>query len=187
MQIKNPTIRKYKISYGVKFLAVFLAGSLLSACAQGVSAKTPMNATVDLTVDKTSFNESEDVILHVVITNPNSDSVKILKWFTPVDGLERSLFNVLLNGEPLPYLGKMVKRAPPTEQDYITLLAGESIASDVNLSEHYAFSVSDQYEVTYDVASLQLFMEQEIMQLSDGRLTSNTLNVFIKGRPAPAP
>jgi peptidyl-Lys metalloendopeptidase len=169
------------------FLVVFGVRSLLSAHTQGVSAKAPMSAVVSLTVDKVSFDETEDVILHVTITNPNSYSIRILKWFTPLGGVERSLFTVTRSGEPVPYMGRMIKRVAPTDKDYITLEAGESVTSDVNISDYYALSISDNYEVMYDVTSLQLYMEKEIGQLNNGRLTSKPLSMFIKGRTAPAP
>jgi len=191
MNAKDQISMKRKTLYGVLILVVFLGvfgvRSLLSTNAQGVSAKAPMSAVVSLSIDKISFDETEDVVLHVAITNPNSYSIRILKWFTPLDGVERSLFTVLRNGEPVPYVGRMVKRAAPTDKDYITLMAGESVTSDVNLSDYYVLSVSDDYEVMYDVTSLQLYVEKEIGQLNDGRLTSNTLSMFIKERPAPAP
>jgi peptidyl-Lys metalloendopeptidase len=171
----------------VVFLAIFGVKNLLSSHTQGVSAKAPMSAVVSLSTDKVSFDETEDVILHVTITNPNSYPIRILKWFTPLDGIERSLFTVLRNGELIRYKGRMIKRAAPTDKDYITLKEGESVTSDVNLSQYYALSVSDNYEVTYDVTSLQLYVEKEIGQLNNGRLTSNTLSMFIKGHTAPVP
>lgn len=151
---------------------------------QQASARAPMSATVNLSVDKESFGASDDVLVHVTITNPNNYPIRILKWFTPINGLERSLFTITKNGGVVPYIGRMVKRAEPTEKDYITLEAGGSVTSDVNLSEYYDLSSSDNYEVAYDVTSLQLYVETEIGALNDGRLNSNTVKMFITGRPA---
>ncbi len=152
---------------------------------QQASARAPMSATVNLSVDKESFGASDDVLVHVTITNPNNYPIRILKWFTPINGLERSLFTITKNGGVVPYIGRMVKRAEPTEKDYITLEAGGSVTSDVNLSEYYDLSSSDNYEVAYDVTSLQLYVETEIGALNDGRLNSNTVKMFITGRSTP--
>jgi peptidyl-Lys metalloendopeptidase len=189
MEAKKQNLWAWKTLFGVVILIALFAilshKNLRFANSQGVSAKTPMSAVVGLSVDRGSFDESDDVIVHVTITNPNSSSIRILKWFTPLGGVERSLFTVSRNGEPVPYAGRMVKRAAPKEKDYIALMAGECMTSDVQLSDYYAFSVSDNYKVMYDVTSLQLYMEDEIGQLNDGRLASNTLSLFIKGRASP--
>ena len=153
---------------------------------QGASAKAPMSATVTLSTDQGSFAASDDVLVHVTITNPNDTPIRILKWFTPINGLERSLFTITRNGETVPYIGRMLKRAEPTEADYITLEAGGSITADVNLAEYYALSATDDYEVMYDVTSLQLYIEKEIGELTNGRLSSAPLKMFITGRSAPA-
>ena len=151
----------------------------------GASAKAPMSAIVSLSIDKEFFNGSDDVLVHVTITNPNDYSIRILRWFTPLNGIERSLFTVTRNGESVPYIGRMIKRAEPTEADYITLEAGENVTADVNLSEYYELSSSDDYEVTYDVTSLQLYVEKEIGELNNGRLSSAPIKMFMTGRKAP--
>ena len=155
--------------------------------AQGDSAGAPMRAVVVLRVDRTSFDKTEDAILHVTITNPTSHSLRLLRWFTPLDGVERSLFTVTRNGEAVFYLGKMVKRAAPTDKDYLTLAAGESVTRDINLSEYYALSVSGSYEVKYDVTSIQLYADTQVGKFNSGRLTSNVLHLYIEGRSAAAP
>lgn len=154
--------------------------------APGASAKAPMSAIVSLSVDKESFDGSDDVLVHVTITNSNDIPIRILKWFTPLNGIERSLFIVTHNGESVRYIGRQIKRAEPTEADYITLEAGGSVTADVNLSEYYELSSSDNYEVMYDVTSLQLYMEKEIGELNNGRLNSAPIKMFIIGRESPA-
>jgi len=156
----------------------------LSARAQGTTAKTPTSAIVNLSADKADFDTAEEVTLHVTITNPNEPSIRVLKWFTPLEGVERPLFTITRDGEPVTYLGVVVKRPAPTEQGYITLPAGESLTSDVNLSVYYDLSVSGNYEVRYNVTSIQLYAEQDN---HSGSLTSNTLGIFINGSITPKP
>ena len=187
MHIKNQISLTHISLYGLLILSVFLIAfgvkSLLSARAQGTSAKTPAGAVVSLSADKEDFDAAEDVTLHVTITNPNDFSIRVLKWFTPLEGVEQPLFTVTRDGEPVTYLGVMVKRPAPTEQDYITLKAGESLTSDVNLSAYYDLSVSGNYEVMYDVTSIQLYAEEDYGLLNrTGHLTSNTLTLYIKDR-----
>ena len=190
MDTKNqPPKNRTLLIVGVVLMVLIAAfgASKLSFFTKEASAKAPMSAVVKLSADKDSFGESDEVIIHVTITNPNSYPIKILKWFTPVNELERSLFTITRNGETVPYVGRMIKRAEPTENDYITIEAGASLTSDVNLARYYNLSSSDNYEVVYDVTSLQLYVEKEIGALNDGRLNSNTLKMFITGRPVSRP
>jgi peptidyl-Lys metalloendopeptidase len=192
MQDKKPISLTHIALYGLLFVAVVLIAfgvkSLLSARAQGTTGKTPTVAVVGLRADKALFKTGQEVTLHFTITNPNDTSIRVLKWFTPLEGVEQPLFTVTRDGEPVTYLGVMVKRPAPTEQDYITLAAGESLTSDVNLSAYYDLSVSGNYEVMYDVTSIQLYAEEDNKQINrTGHLTSNKLSMFINGSAAPAP
>jgi peptidyl-Lys metalloendopeptidase len=186
MDVKNQNSRVGTILVGIAILLVSLAipghTKSLFSNSQLASAKTPMSAVVNLSVDKDSFDEGADVIVHVTIKNPTRSSIRILKWFTPLDGVERPLFTVLRNGEAVPYVGKLVKRAAPKERDYITLKAGKSMRSDVKLSDYYAFLVPGRYEITYNVTSPQLYLENGIGRSNDGRLGSNIVNLVVKGR-----
>lgn len=192
MHIKNQISLTHITLYGLLILSVFLIAfgvkSLPSTRAQATTAKTPAGAVVSLSADKADFDQAEDVTLHVTITNPNDTSIRVLKWFTPLEGVEQPLFTVTRDGEPVTYLGIMVKRPAPTEQDYITLKAGESLTSYVNLSAYYDLSVSGNYKVRYDVTSIQLYAAEDNGQLNKtGHLASNTLGMFIEGRNAPTP
>ena len=143
-----------------------------------------MGAVVSLSADKAFFGATNEVTLHVTITNPNADSIRVLGWFIPAEGLTEPLFTVTRDGEPVAYLGMLVKRAAPTEQDYITLTAGESLTRAVNLSAYYDLSVSGNYAVRYDVAWAELYAKADS---NASLMASNTLNLFIEGRAAHAP
>jgi hypothetical protein len=123
-----------------------------------------------------TFDKNEAVTLHVIITNSGSNAIRLLKWFTTLEGVDRSLFTVLRDGEPVAYLGRLVKRAAPTREDYLTLSAGESLNCDINISEYYDLSVPGRYVLKYEVSSLQLF-EQPLV---NGNLTSNSIYISVK-------
>ncbi len=186
MNGKDQNMKRMALIGAAVLVIVAAAFAFRNFSTLGASARAPMSATVSLSVDKESFDGSDDVLVHVTITNPNNYPIRILKWFTPLNGIERSLFTVTRNGESVPYIGRMIKRAEPTEADYITLEAGGSVTADVNLSEYYELSSSDDYEVMYDVTSLQLYVEKEIGELNNGRLSSVPIKMFITGREAPA-
>jgi peptidyl-Lys metalloendopeptidase len=90
-------------------------------------------------------------VVHVrfTLTNTLSEGLFVLKWFTPLEGLAGDIFRVEREGVELTYRGKMVKRAPPTAEDYVWLDAGGSLLTEVDLAEGYDFSQAGQYTVQF--------------------------------------
>ena len=162
---------------------LFLMFLLVSCSPGGPEDGEDGNAEVTISTSsgKTIFDSGEVINLEVYISNPNNHAIKVLKWFTPIDGITRSLCSVLREVQPVDYLGILIKSNPPTEQDYVVLEAGESVTSELDLSIYYDLSISGNYEVIYDVTSIQLY-EWEIIEgtSSTHNLTSNTLNLTIK-------
>ena len=113
-------------------LVVVLALSALTAAAAFAAPPDPA-ATVTLTTDKAAYSGGESVVVNVTITNNTGHSVKVLKWYTPVDGVEEPLFVVSVDGAPVQYTGAVYKRPEPKDEDYIKLKAGESVSSSVDL------------------------------------------------------
>jgi peptidyl-Lys metalloendopeptidase len=177
----------YIIAIHAMIFVAFGSQVLQTARASGIETQASTGVLINLSASKASFDATETVVLHLTITNTNNDSVSLLRWFTPADGIDRQLFSVARAGVPVTYLGKLVKHASPTDQDYITLAAGENLNYDVNLSDYYDLSVSGNYEVTYSVDPQQLAGNQVDQQsFGSTSLVSNTLGLFIEGRPAPA-
>ena len=64
--------------------------------------------------------------LQFKITNTSRQAIKVPAWQLPSGTLDSDLFDVYRNGEKVDYVGKMIKRAPVTDADFITLRAGET-------------------------------------------------------------
>ena len=110
----------------------------------------------------------------------------MLKWYTPIDGVEESLFAVSTGGAPVAYLGPVYKRPEPKFNDYIHLKAGESVTSDVDLGAYYDLSATGGYAVRYEVTSADLYSEKNIGPAKAvDSLTSNELSLLIEGRRLP--
>ncbi|MBL8300732.1 MAG: peptidase [Rhodanobacteraceae bacterium] len=54
------------------------------------------------------------------------------------------------NGEPVAYVGRLVKRGMPTENDYVELAPGQSITAEVDLSAYYDMRKGGQFSVRYE-------------------------------------
>jgi peptidyl-Lys metalloendopeptidase len=171
-----------KLRSGFKWsIGLVAAVSLLGGCAgpdeQGAEsigeiqdALSPQNrgaVQVSLSTDQATFRADQDVTLTVTLTNNARQSMKLLKWFTPVDGLEEPLFQVTRDGAPVAFEGPHYKRPAAVDADFVKLAPGQSVTTQVSLSGLYDFSQTGNYSIHHDLG---------------GALTSNELKVQIEGR-----
>lgn len=165
-----------------------LAGMLMS----GSALAGDFAATIGM--EQQQLAATDDVTVNLTITNTNKKPARILKWYTAEDGMKEALFAVSRDGKPLHYLGAHFKRPAPTAADYITLKAGESVNWQVDLSAFYDMTKSGNYNITFDVESLNLFDDlsngsknrlvgHDVVDANDvAHLESNTVSVWIEGR-----
>lgn len=71
------------------------------------------------------------------LKNTTRAPVQVLKWQTPLGGLEGQLFDVTRGGVPVPYIGPMVKCRPPGPKDYLQLAPNQTLSAKVNLLAYY--------------------------------------------------
>lgn len=181
-------MKKNHFQWIVFFALLMVAAMLVS----GVGAAPKEVLLVRLSTAQSQFSSSQDVLVTVTISNPNKNSVRILKWFTPGDGVEEALFAVTVDGEPVDYIGAVYKRPAATGNDYITLKAGESISYVVNLGEFYDLSRRGTYAISYSARSYLLYNEKGNGFKSQDTLVSEPISVKVdgqalKGKPAPTP
>lgn len=166
--------------------ALIAAATLPSSAGEEPPKVREMSATVHLAADRTTFAAGEPVTVHVTIANPGEHRVAVLRWRTPLDGMSAPLFTVTRDGTPVRYLGRMVKRAAPTDADYVTLEPGASVTSDVDLAKSYALDAPGSYVVAYDVESSQLYLPKKNEPPTGGHLTSEPLTIVVEdGAAAP--
>lgn len=159
--------------------AIAIAVISNSAYADGI------NATLEMS--QPDYKSSDNIVVKVTLTNEEYVPVKLLKWYTPADGVEEALFKVTANGENRQYLGAHYKRQAPTKNDYIKLKAGESISYDVELSSLYDMSSTAEYEISYDVSYLQLFepnpgQAKKLASLDIEGINSQPISFYLEGR-----
>jgi peptidyl-Lys metalloendopeptidase len=83
------------------------------------------------------------------ITNTSNQAIKVPSWQLPSGALDTDLFDVYLNGQKVEYVGKMVKRGPVTDADFITLRAGESKLVSADLSSVYDLTTDGEYSIRF--------------------------------------
>ena len=176
------------------FRSVILATVLIALflVVSTVGATSGDGLIVSLSTQQDEYNSSQDVEISVNIANPTKHSIRILKWFTPISGIEEPIFTVMVDGEPVEYTGALYKRPAATGNDYITLKSGKSVTYGVNLADYYDLSKTGQYEIYYDAASLFLFTDKGNSSKNPDSLKSKSISLKVegrepKGKPTPPP
>ncbi len=92
---------------------------------------------------------SNDGVVQFKITNTSKQAVKVPAWQLPSGALDSDLFSVYLDGKKVEYVGKLVKRAPVTDADFITLRAGETKVISADLSSVYDLTTDGEYSISF--------------------------------------
>jgi peptidyl-Lys metalloendopeptidase len=103
----------------------------------------------DLQVGKWWHEYSDTIRLDWSLTNEGDTSVQILRWQTPLDGIEGDILVVERDGETVPYAGRLIKRPAPEAEDYIEVKPGETLTASFDPSAAYDMSLKGQYTVRY--------------------------------------
>lgn len=173
-------MKRSKVRFNGLLLSLLVALVFVSA----VGAAPKDGPVVSLSVGQGDFAAAQDVLVTVTISNPTNHTVRVLKWFTPADGVEEPLFAVTRDGKPVAYTGAYYKRPAVTGKDYISLKAGESLTHVVNLGEYYDLTQSGQYDVFYRVSSFNLFDEKNNAFKFRDTLVSEKISLSVEGRAA---
>ena len=143
------------------------------------------NLSINLGLDNRQIRGQDGIDVKFTLTNNSNKTLNVLKWQLPIDGIgNNDLFWVKRNEEVAVYLGKVLKRAAPTPDDYITLDPNETISTDFDLAEVYDISKSGNYAVEFDSRVLDIGTEEpktlatrfsETHDFRQQRLRSNTV------------
>lgn len=176
-------MKKHRMQFVIFFALIVVF--LLSVSSVGAAPKD--GPVVQVSTPQSEFNATQDVLVNLTISNPTKHSVRILKWFTPGEGVQEPLFLVKVNGEPVPYTGATYKRLAPTGNDYLTLKSGEKVSYSINLGNFYDLSTSGTYEIAYNVTAYNLFNEKSEISASPDTLTSPSISFKADGRASKKP
>lgn len=103
-----------------------------------------------ITTDKSIYTVDEPIELSMEVKNNSEKSHTFLPWKTPIENTFSGEFlNIIYNNKTIDYSGRMVKRKPPTEKDYITLKPFETAKGKVNLLNGYKLSKKGVYTIEF--------------------------------------
>ena len=112
-----------------------------------------------LTVEKAALTTSDAVKVGFSLANQGADDLFVLKWKTPLAGVEADLFIVERDGERVAYTGRLVKRAAPRASDYIRIPAGETVSATFDLASVYDMRQPGEYTVRFAAVGINVVRE----------------------------
>jgi len=145
-----------------------------------VSASALADVEVALTTLQPTVGRGDNVLVRVVLTNTSASATHLLRWRTPLDGVESPLFEVSRDGQPVRYLGRRIKRAAPRPGDYVRLDPGASLVNTVELSSLYEMNVTGNYTIRYRSAAMP--SPSAGVQPIVGELVSGAVSIWVYGR-----
>jgi len=160
------------------FAALFFAATL-NTNAQGV---------IDIRItSEESYPANKSVDLRITLTNISNDPVRLLNYYTPVNGIEEDILSISLAEKLIDHIGPIYKRAAPDNSEYITLNPGASISGTVSLDGNYDIAVSGRYAIRYNTVMLSEQLNRDKSPHTED-VFSNTIYIDIEGRePPPEP
>ena len=112
---------------------------------------------IGLEAVQTTHVANEKVNVRFSLKNNSDQPIEVLKWHTPLEGaFTFDMFEVVKGGQKVPYIGKLVKRPPPTDADYLKLLPGAQVTAIVDLAEGYALYDIGRYAASFRDTALKM-------------------------------
>jgi peptidyl-Lys metalloendopeptidase len=113
------------------------------------NASLPIGVSISIQTQKTSVEKSSDIQLTVSYRNDTDTQLRMLAWDTALESpIVSDLFNVYVDGEVTEYTGPIVKRREPLPSDYILLEPGQSLSSQIDLTNVYNMQLAGKYTVS---------------------------------------
>lgn len=138
-------MRKKAIVVGAVLVGLVLAGAALALPPQSLRAELVSS----LRVEQAQFSSAEPVMLTFTLENRGRLTVAVLRWQLPSEEIEADILDVRRNGQPVAYLGPLVKRPAPTPDDYVELGPGESLEVSFDPTAVYDMGERGEYTVRY--------------------------------------
>jgi hypothetical protein len=105
----------------------------MSQSTTGVQTTTAIDQQVNVDTD------SGRVMVVFSFHNRSSGTVYVPRWLARAQRLGNEEFEVTRDGGRVPYIGTLIKRAVPTEKDFVALAPGESLTNQIDITDDYAF------------------------------------------------
>jgi len=128
---------------------LFSIGCMGLAKRDRAGAPPPEAALEYLLKSQESYAVGSPVRIGFELRNLSDQTIYVLKWYTPLEGLFGNIFRVTRDGEEIPYQGPMAKRGDPGPEEYVELQPRGSVSAEVDLSAGYDLSRPGSYQLEF--------------------------------------
>lgn len=164
----------FKRIVSITSLVLFSFNSSYSA----TKSQVLQNLTVDLSNANSNFGaDDSELFVKVVFKNPSNSSIYFADRFTPFGDIFSNMFEVTLNGEKIPYIGKMGSYGPVTSGEIKKINANRSMDTIINLADHYYIVKPGKYEIKYK-SKVIMNNQNELIRTSVYMEKSSKIAVF---------
>ncbi len=125
-------------------LTVLFAGS-----PAGAQTRSGAELAAALAVGTWHHELTDEIAISFTLSNTGAASARVLRWQTPLAGIDADIFAVAVDGESVPYIGRLIKRAAPEPEDFVEIGPGQSVSATVDLSSAYDMTRKGEYTVRY--------------------------------------
>jgi len=150
-----------------KFGVFLVAGLTASLVFAATASAATGGLTATLEARQSFVGASQDVMVRITYSNDSATDLYLVRWQTPLQGVEGDLFDVRLDGHPVAYTGRLYKRARPAVADYLRVPAGGSLSADIDLSKVYDLSHTGEASIGYRVLLQDALRADSATQVSD--------------------
>jgi peptidyl-Lys metalloendopeptidase len=175
-------MRIARIALVFAFVALVVAG-VTAGSLQGM-----LTSRLELENPTGWLSGDEAPMVRYTLSNSSYESLQVLRWQTPLAGIEHDMLEVTLDGRPVAYTGKLIKRAAPQPADYVVIKPGERLSVVFDPSGSYDMTQEGEYTIRYRTAltDVKAGDTKAVVIVAREETESNRVAFFYEGLPQAA-
>jgi len=106
--------------------------------------------TTQLEMSKNTFKVGDPISVNFFVKNKTATVFEFCYWQTPLEKeFTANCFEIIHEGEILEYIGRQIKRKPPTKEDNNILKPNETSTQSININEGYVLTKPGAYSIRF--------------------------------------
>ena len=170
----------------VRFALVVAFVALIAVTVMSDSPRGWLTPRLELENPSGWVRGTESPLIHFTLENDGTETLQVLRWQTPVAGIEHDMFEVTRDGKSVAYTGRLIKRAAPQPSDYIEIKAGETLSVVFDPSAAYDMVQTGDYTVRYRTSFTDVKTANDkaaTVIIAREETGSNVVSFFYEGLP----
>ena len=97
-----------------------------------------------------SYKTTDKIECQFHLKNNRQQDYSVLKWHTPLEELTSDCLSVTRNGVQIPYDGTVMKRETPGPDEFVLVVAGQTVSRKFDVSKGYEVNRAGTYSLAVD-------------------------------------